>query len=41
MVVLRMLELGRGRMPEFASVVVDQEGVALISDWIRSLSACP
>lgn len=41
MVVLRMLELGRGRMPEFASLVVDQEGVALVSDWIRSLSACP
>jgi uncharacterized repeat protein (TIGR03806 family) len=41
MVVVRMLELGRGRMPEVASLIVDREGVALISDWIRSLTACP
>jgi uncharacterized repeat protein (TIGR03806 family) len=40
MVVIRMLELGRGRMPEVASLVVDQEGVALVSDWIRSLTGC-
>jgi uncharacterized repeat protein (TIGR03806 family) len=41
MVVLRMRELGRGRMPEFASLVVDQRGVSLISDWIRGLARCP
>jgi uncharacterized repeat protein (TIGR03806 family) len=41
MVVVRMLELGRGRMPEVGSQLVDQEGVSLVSDWIRSLAACP
>ena len=38
---VRMLELGRGRMPEVASLVVDDEGTALVSDWVRSLTACP
>ena len=41
MVVVRMLELGRGRMPEIGTAVVDQAGVALVSDWIQSLAACP
>jgi mono/diheme cytochrome c family protein len=41
MVVVRMQELGRGRMPEIATLMVDQEGVALLSSWIRSLTACP
>ena len=41
MLVLRMKILGAGRMPEVASLVVDQEGVALLSEWIRSLAACP
>jgi uncharacterized repeat protein (TIGR03806 family) len=41
MVVVRMLELGRGRMPEIASLRVDHEGVTLVSDWIRSIAACP
>jgi uncharacterized repeat protein (TIGR03806 family) len=41
MLVVRMIELGRGRMPEVASLVVDQDGVTLLSDWIRSLTSCP
>jgi uncharacterized repeat protein (TIGR03806 family) len=41
MIVVRMRELGRGRMPEVGSLSVDAEGVALVSDWIRALSACP
>jgi uncharacterized repeat protein (TIGR03806 family) len=41
MIVVRMLELGRGRMPEIGSLVVDREGVSLLSDWIHALTACP
>src|SRR5207253_704601 len=33
----RMCKLGRGRMPHIGSEVVDEEGVRLIQDWIRSL----
>jgi uncharacterized repeat protein (TIGR03806 family) len=39
--VVRMLDLGRGRMPEVASLIVDDQGTSLISDWVRSLTACP
>ena len=30
-----------GRMPEIASVVPDPQGTQLISDWIKSITACP
>jgi uncharacterized repeat protein (TIGR03806 family) len=40
MVVLRMLELGRGRMPEIASLAIDRAGVAIVSEWIAALTAC-
>lgn len=41
MVVVRMRELGSGRMPSVGSIAVDEAGVALVSDWIRSLPGCP
>jgi len=28
-------------MPDLASHLVDEEGLALIGDWISSLSGCP
>jgi putative heme-binding domain-containing protein len=34
---LRMSTCGRGRMPHLASEVVDQRGLALIEEWIRSM----
>jgi len=37
----RMKRLDDKRMPPIATNVVDQEGVALIQDWISSLSSCP
>ena len=30
-----------GRMPKIASYVVDNAAVALIEDWIGSVTACP
>ncbi len=33
----RMGRLGLGRMPHVASLVVDEEGMKLVGDWIRSL----
>lgn len=33
----RMAKLGHGRMPQFGSQVVDEDGVKLIHDWIASL----
>jgi uncharacterized repeat protein (TIGR03806 family) len=41
MLIVRMRELGSGRMPEIASSVVDTAGVSLLSDWIRALPGCP
>jgi uncharacterized repeat protein (TIGR03806 family) len=41
MIVLRMKLTGAGRMPEVGTLAVDDAGVALVSEWIRSLSACP
>jgi uncharacterized repeat protein (TIGR03806 family) len=41
MVIKRMLDLGMARMPLVASLAVDQGGVGLLSDWIRSLATCP
>ena len=41
MLVLRMKLEGAGRMPEVGSLVVDQAGIDLVSEWIRSLTACP
>ncbi len=38
---LRMATCGRGRMPHLASEVVDQQGLALIETWIRSLADQP
>ncbi|MCH7729013.1 MAG: PQQ-dependent sugar dehydrogenase, partial [Planctomycetes bacterium] len=40
-VTYRMSKLGYGRMPYIGSQVVDSNGVALISEWIRSLSDEP
>jgi putative heme-binding domain-containing protein len=37
----RMSKLGYGRMPYIGSQLVDSEGLALVSDWIRSLSDKP
>jgi putative heme-binding domain-containing protein len=34
----RMAKLGRGRMPHIGSELVDEWGLQLIHDWIRSLS---
>jgi uncharacterized repeat protein (TIGR03806 family) len=33
----RMSKLGRGRMPHIGSEIVDEQGVRLVGDWIRSL----
>ncbi len=33
----RMAKLGRGRMPYFGSNVIDEAGLTLIHDWIKSL----
>lgn len=33
----RMAKLGRGRMPHLGSSLVDEAGIRLISDWIRTL----
>jgi uncharacterized repeat protein (TIGR03806 family) len=41
MIVLRMKLTGAGRMPEVGTLAVDDAGVAVVSDWIRSLTACP
>ena len=41
MLVLRMRLLGAGRMPEVGSLAVDEEGLMLLSSWIRSLPGCP
>ncbi len=35
----RMAKVGSGRMPHIGSEVVDRTGLALLSDWIRSLPA--
>jgi len=40
-VTYRMSKLGYSRMPYIGSQVVDSAGVALVSDWIRSLSDEP
>jgi len=37
---LRMMTLDARRMPPLGSHVVDDSGVALISEWITSLSDC-
>jgi uncharacterized repeat protein (TIGR03806 family) len=39
--VVRMMDLGRGRMPEFGSLRIDDEGTSLVADWVRSLKRCP
>lgn len=35
----RMAKLGGGHMPHLGSTEIDREGVALIHDWVRKLSA--
>ena len=37
MMLHRMQILGLGRMPHIASTMVDQDGVALIREWIEQL----
>ena len=34
----RMMKLGSGRMPQFGSNLIDDRGMSLIRDWIRSLT---
>lgn len=41
MLLFRMKLEGAGRMPEVGSLVVDQAAIDLLSEWIRSLAACP
>jgi hypothetical protein len=41
MLVERMRTLESGRMPTIASIAVDERGVALVADWIRSIDRCP
>lgn len=40
LVSIRMKRLGAGRMPLLGSVVVDQQGTAVIDEWITSLQGC-
>lgn len=37
----RMMKSGHGRMPQFGSAVVDDQGVLLLYDWIKSLADSP
>ena len=37
----RMAKLGHGRMPHVGSVLVDEEGLALVARWIAQLPASP
>jgi len=41
LVSLRLHTTGAGHMPPFGAPVVDEDGVALIDEWIRGLVACP
>jgi hypothetical protein len=41
LVSLRIHALDRARMPPVGSLAVDTQGVAVIDDWIRSLTSCP
>jgi hypothetical protein len=38
---LRMNTLDMGRMPPLASYALDADAIALVSDWIASIAACP
>jgi mono/diheme cytochrome c family protein len=38
---LRMHLVGEGRMPQIGTSVTDQDGIAVVDEWIRSLSSCP
>jgi hypothetical protein len=38
---LRMMALQEGRMPQIGTSVLDGEGVALVRQWIGSLTGCP
>ena len=38
---IRMHALGEGRMPQIGTSVVDQQGVALVDQWIAGIAACP
>jgi hypothetical protein len=29
------------RMPRGGGAIIDEQGVALVEEWIRSLTACP
>lgn len=37
----RMQDLGAHRMPPLATRVVDEGAVAVVGDWIESLTECP
>jgi hypothetical protein len=38
---LRLHASGTDRMPQLGSLVHDDVGIALIDEWIASLTACP
>jgi len=38
---LRMKDLGAYRMPPIGTAVVDEEGLAVIDEWITGLGSCP
>lgn len=41
LITIRMRVEGRFRMPPLGSYVPDDDGLALVSDWIESVSTCP
>jgi hypothetical protein len=38
---MQALDMKAGRMPQLASSVIDTSGTGVISDWIKSITACP
>ena len=38
---MQALDMKAGRMPQLASSVIDTSGTSVISDWIKSITACP
>ena len=38
---LRAHAAGADRMPPLSSVLVDEEGLAVLDDWIHDLGPCP
>jgi len=38
---MQALDMKAGRMPQLATSVLDTSGIGVISDWIKSVTACP